>query len=191
MLRQLSGWLQQISTGWSTLAAIAAFLLFTVLVLPGQAAEAEAKTGTTTSPDTSFYYTPADLYAMAEAYGPEGREAYIRARFTFDLIWPIVYGAFLATTLSWTARRAFPAAGLGRHANLLPLLGVLFDYLENTAASVVMARYPNPTPAIAAVTPWFTMAKWILIGASFGALIVSLAMAAVRWLRGRGAASTA
>lgn len=45
-----------------------------------QATRAEQDTGSAKSPDTSLFYTPADLYRMAEAYGEEGRRAYVRAR---------------------------------------------------------------------------------------------------------------
>ena len=72
------------------LLALVVFLLFTALVLPAQSAQAEAQFAGVGSPDTSFWYTPDDLYRMAEAYGAQGRPAYNRARFTFDIAWPLV-----------------------------------------------------------------------------------------------------
>jgi hypothetical protein len=176
MARRLSIWLHRISTGWVTLAALAIFLLFGALVLPGQAARAEEATGTERSPDTSLFYTPAELYGMAEAYGPEGRSAYIRARFTFDLVFPLVYLFFLVTAVSWVYARAFAPGSLWRLANLVPVLGALFDYLENISASVVMARYPERTPVIDTLAPVFTFVKWIFVGGSFVVLIVGLVM---------------
>ena len=71
-----------------------------------QNARAKAYAGELGTPDTSLYYTAADLYRMAEGYGPQGRTAYIRARFTFDVAWPLVYLAFLVTALSWLINRA-------------------------------------------------------------------------------------
>ena len=68
MLKQVSEWLHRVSTGWITLSALVVFLLFSALVLPGQAARSETDTGTTTSPDTSFTYSVNDLYRMAESY---------------------------------------------------------------------------------------------------------------------------
>ena len=87
------------SKGWLALAALVIFLLFTALVLPGQAAGSDARTGGTRQPDTSLFYTPAELYGMAEAFGPDGRQAYIQARFTFDVVWPLVYGLFVVTAI--------------------------------------------------------------------------------------------
>jgi hypothetical protein len=183
--QRLSDWLHHVSTGWVTVAAIALFLLFTALVLPGQAAEAESSTGDTSSPDTSLFYTPDELYAMAEAYGPEGRRAYIRARFTFDLVWPLVYLVFLATTVSWVYRRAFEPDSLLQRANLVPVLGALFDYLENVATSLVMARYPARTPVVDLLAPVFTFVKWIFVGGSFVVLAVGVVVALVRWISKR------
>lgn len=159
------------SRGWLVLVALAIFLIFMALVLPRQAADAKAWTAGAPQPDTSLFYSAADLYAMAEAFGPEGRQAYIRARFTFDLIWPLVYGLFLVTAISWLASRAFAETGPARQLNLLPVAAVALDYLENVATAVVMARYPAPTPIVSDLAPLFTLVKWILVTGSGLALL--------------------
>ena len=180
MGKRFSDWLRRISTGWVALAALVIFLLFTALVLPRQAAVSEADAG---SPDTSFYYSPGDLYRMAEAYGEAGRAAYIRARFTFDVIWPLVYTFFLVTAISWVFGRAFPPDSAWQRANLAPVLGALFDYLENVSTSVVMARYPAQTAVVDTLAPVFTMLKWTSLGISFALLLAAIVVAAWRWLR--------
>ncbi|MGC9469221.1 MAG: hypothetical protein ACP5HS_11565 [Anaerolineae bacterium] len=185
MIGKLSRWLYKVSPSWVALVALVGFLLFAALVLPGQAAEAEAKTGTSVSPDTSFFYTPTELYAMAEAYGPEGRQAYIRARFTFDLIFPVVYLVFLATTISWVYTRAFDEGSPWRRANPVPVVGAAFDYLENVSTSLVMARYPALTPVIVTLAPVFTLIKWIFVGGSFIVLLLGVVIALIRWVQAR------
>lgn len=175
MLKKLSLWLHKVSNGWAALAGLLVFLLFTTLVLPGQSQKAEKIAGGAGSPDTSFFYSPDDLYKMAGAYGEQGRKAYVQARFTFDLIFPVVYTLFLVTAVSWSFGKAFPADSRWQHANLVPLLGMLFGYLENIAASVVMVRYPASTGVTGALAPVFTMLKWSVIGASFALLIFGLA----------------
>ncbi len=185
LLVHLSSGLYRLATGWVTLAATALFILFMALVLPGQAAEAQTVAGGVGSPDTSFWYTPADLYRMAAAYGPEGRAAYIHARWTFDVIWPIVYTVFLVLALSWVYRRAFAPASRWQLANLAPGVGMLLDYLENSAASLVMARYPALTPGVAHLAPVFTLAKWIFVNGSFGLLLIGGGVALWRWVAAR------
>jgi hypothetical protein len=182
---RISGWLQRVSTGWVALAALLIFLLFSALVLPQQAAKAEQETGSADSPDTSFLYTADDLYRMAESYGEQGRQAYIRARFTFDLVWPLVYTLFLVTAISWVFGKAFAPDSHWQLANLAPLLGALFDYLENLSTSLVMVRYPAQSAGVDLLAPLFTALKWGLLGASFLLLLAGIAMATWRWARRR------
>ncbi len=168
----------RLSKGWLALAALVAFLVFTALVLPGQAAGSAERTGGARQPDMSLFYTSAELYGMAEAYGPDGRQAYIQARFTFDVVWPLVYGFFLVTAIGWLAGKAFQPGSPWRLLNLAPVLGVLFDYLENLATSLVLARYPAQTPVVDLLAGPLTLVKWLFVGGSF-IVLVAVAIAAV------------
>lgn len=181
MLNRFSDWLRTVSTGWVALVALAIFVLFSALVLPGQSTTAEGVAGDAGSPDMSFFYTPDDLYQMAEAYGEEGRRAYVRARFTFDLVWPLVYTAFLVTAISWVFDKAFAPDSRWQHANLLPAMGALFDYLENVSTSLVMLRYPESTAVLDLLAPMFTALKWLSLGVSFVLLAAGIMIAAWRW----------
>jgi hypothetical protein len=181
MGKRISDWLRRISTGWVALSALFIFLLFSSLVLPQQAGKAEQETGVSDSPDTSFFYSASELYQMAESYGEQGRQAYIRARFTFDLVWPLVYALFLTTAISWVFARGFAPDSRWQGANLAPPLGALFDYLENLATSLVMLRYPEQTAVVDVLAPVFTVLKWSLIGASFALLLGGMAVAVWRW----------
>ena len=183
MVKTISDWMRRLSTGWVALLALLVFVLFSGLVLPHQAAKAERETGDSDSPDTSFFYTPGDLYQMAESYGEEGRQAYVRARFTFDLIWPLVYAFFLTTAISWTFGRAFSPDSRWQMANLAPLLGTIFDYLENLSTSVVMTRYPDQTMLVDMLAPVFTALKWGWLGASFLLLLGGFIVMTWRWAR--------
>jgi hypothetical protein len=185
MCRKVSNWFYRVSTGWGALVALVVFALFVALVLPRQSSPAEGEAAEAGSPDLSLWYAPAELYRMAEAYGLEGRQAYIRARFSFDVAWPLVYGAFLVTALSWLYARAFAPESPWRLANLAPLTGVLLDFLENVSTSLVMARYPSRTPGIDLLAPVFTLVKWVFVGGSFALLVVGLVAALWRWAQGR------
>jgi hypothetical protein len=135
------------------------------------------------SPDTSFFYSTDDLYRMADAYGEMGRAAYVRVRFTFDLVWPIVYLFFLGTSLSWSLARALPEGNRLRMLNLFPAFGWLFDMLENIAASAVMLNYPSHTLIVDVLSPVFIFLKWVFIGGSFVILVPAFLAALWRQLR--------
>lgn len=183
VLRSLSSALLAISTGPMALASVVIFLAFGALVLPDQAAAAERVAGDAGSPDTSFFYTPDDLMRQAEAYGPAGREAYVRARWTFDLAFPLVYGFFLLTTIGWFLRRVVPPGSVWRLLSLVPVAAVVFDFLENSMTSLVMARYPAPATLAAALAPWMTLLKWVFVYGAFGLLAILLVVEILRRVR--------
>lgn len=183
MCKQISDWLHQISNTWIALSGLAVFLVFSVLVLPGQSARAETYAESVGSPDMSLLYSPDDLYDTAEAYGEEGRTAYVRSRFTFDVIWPLVYTLFLSTAISWVYGRAFAPLSRWQLANIAPLLGALLDYLENVFASIVMLRYPDHTAVIDMLAPVSTLVKWIFVSGSFALLLVGAVVGIWRWIR--------
>ncbi|MFC2026156.1 hypothetical protein ACFLUC_03075 [Chloroflexota bacterium] len=182
MINHFSDWLNKVSNGWLVLLSLLVFILFTTLILPGQAADAEVSSAGAGSPDLSFYYTPQTLYNMAEVYGEAGRTAYIKARFTFDLIWPLVYTFFLTISLSWLCAIAFPSNSLGQRLNLVPVLAMIFDYLENISGSLVMARYPHQTPVLDTLMPVFTMLKWILVSSSIILLVIGGITVLLHWI---------
>jgi hypothetical protein len=181
----LSDWLYKVSSGRVALISLAIFVAFTALVLPGQASSASEVSGEVGTPDLSFFYKPDDLYKMAQAYGEEGRDAYIQARFTFDLAWPVVYTLFLATSISWVFQRAFIPGSWVWKFNIVPLLGGLFDYLENVSTSLVMLRYPQKTPVVDWLASLFTPLKWILISGAFVFLVVGLVLAVRKKVLGK------
>lgn len=182
-MKRLSSWLHKISTGWVTLLALVIYLIFSATVLPAQSSKAEAISGGSGAPDLSFFYSPADLYRWAEAYGVDGRQAFVQARWTFDLVYPLVYGLFLVTAISWLFRRGFPAGSKWQLANLTPVLAVVFDFLENSAASIVMLRFPAQTPVVDFLSPIFTSLKWIFVAGSILSVLVGLVAALLAALR--------
>lgn len=184
MISRAAGWVRRFSSGPIALATTMLFFLFVLLVLPDQAAAAEEYTRGGPSPDSSFYYSPDDLYAMAAGYGEAGRRAYVRARFTFDLIWPLVYVLFLSSGIGWSFGRLFSPGSRLQWANLLPVAGAGFDLLENLSASLVMVRYPARAPIVDLLASPFTMVKWVLVNSSI--VILLLGVLLVLWQRIRG-----
>ncbi len=178
MLTRLSAWLHSISTGRVALISLIVFLLFGALVLPGQAAKADAVSGEAGSPDLSFYYSADDLYQMASSYGENGRAEYVRSRFTFDLVFPLVYAFFMIASLSWLSRNLFSSTSRWQLANLIPAFAADLDYLENISTSIVMARYPTTTVLLDNLAGIFTSLKWIFVG-SASLLLFAFAMLAL------------
>lgn len=89
------------------------FAWFVARVLPAEAAKAALSTPEGGAFDTSFFYTPAAALDRAASYSAEGRFAYIAARWSFDLAWPLVYGLFTLSAWAFALAR-LGRAGLGR-----------------------------------------------------------------------------
>ena len=184
MLHQLSSILIRTSTGKVALLSVLVFLAFGALVLPREAVRAERVSGGAGSPDTTLLYSRDELYTLAEEYGPVGRSAYVRARYTFDIAFPLVYGFFLATTISWFLAKVTGAGSRLRMINLIPVLGVLFDFLENLSTSIVMLRYPQETDPVAALAPIISLVKWIFVYGSFVVLGVLVLIWVIKRIKG-------
>jgi len=170
-MRKFSDWLIRISNGWVTLTSLVVFILFMILVLPAQSKRAETASRGAETPDLSMLYSSKDLYRMAESYGVDGRQEYIRMRFTFDLAWPLVYASFFTAVTSWLFARTFQTGSNWRLTNLIPILGMLLDFLENITTSIIMFRYPSRTPVVDVLAPVFTFTKWTALGCSAVVLV--------------------
>jgi hypothetical protein len=184
-MKKLSKWLHKVSTGWVTLVTLVIFLVFMATVLSRQVEKTEETSGEAKSPDTAFFYSIGELYKMAEDYGDSGRIAYIRTRFSFDLLFPLVYTAFLSTSISWITKRVFSQSSKWQFINLTPVFGMAFDYLENISTSLVMARYPTQTPVVDRLAPIFSLVKWIFVNGSFILLFLGILITIWRWVKGR------
>jgi hypothetical protein len=164
---QLSKWLRKLSTGYIALFTLVIFAVFTATVLPAQSSKAAETANGADSPDSSFFYSAADLYQSAETFGEAGRQAYIRARWSFDVLWPFVYTIFLTTNIGWVFHHAFPKESKLQLANLIPVIGMGFDFLENTATTIVMEQFPLTSPIAVNLAPFFTPIKWFFVNGSF------------------------
>lgn len=148
------------------------FTFFIVFILPYESNQSLSY-GIDKSPDTSIFYTGETLYDLAESYGEDGRAFYVKQRFTFDLFWPIAYGLFL-TAITGYLCATFRDKRL-KFLIFIPIFSVIFDYLENMMASIVIYRYPNPTFLLPYLSGYMTLIKWSLIVISiFSICILSL-----------------
>ncbi len=182
-VKKLSAFFYKFSNGWVTIAAAVIFVLFTLLILPRFSQQVEQYSQGMGSPDTSLFYTGAQLYSMAEAYGSEGRQAFIEIRWTMDLAFPVIYSLFLVTSSSWLMRKIIPVSSKWRLLNLVPLSAFFFDLAENSASSLVMWRYPQHCVIAQFMAPIFTPIKWLSVLAAFVLLIFVIVFWFVSLLR--------
>lgn len=176
VIQRLSFRLSHLANGGVALAGLLIFAAFVGIVLPPQDEKMAGYAGAAAVPDLSFHYSAAELHDMAEAYGPEGRQFYVKTRFTFDALWPLIYAVFLVAALGWTGRLLHDGtASRLRLANIAPITAAVCDYGENLSVAWVVSGYPAKSP-LAGVATAFTMAKWVFLVGSFVALAAMIAV---------------
>ncbi len=155
---------------WKVILSTIIFVVFVSLVLPRISILTTESIGISESPDTSFSFDSDRFYEMVEDYGEEGRTFYVQVRWTFDVIWPLVYGVFLISTT------LFFSSGLKSRKPLvlLPILAVGFDFLENIFATIVMTVYPKVVPTLFFFLKLSSMTKWGTLFVSFIIIIILL-----------------
>jgi hypothetical protein len=173
MIKIFSKWIQHRSATQVVIISTVIFAIFIIFVLPEQAEKSESYSSGVGSIDTKFIYTVDEVYEIAEVYGQMGREAYVNARLTFDTIWPLAYTFFLATTISWFYKNS-QFGDQFFFLNLVPIIGLIFDYLENVSISIVMSMYPIQIFWLARITTISTPIKWIFVNGSFIVLLIGI-----------------
>lgn len=143
------------------------FVLFMAVVLPWINYLNGIYIGVSMSPDTSLFYSPSAFYQMLYDYGQEGRNFYILIRWTFDLIYPFVYGLFLVVAFIHVKKE-----NLKYYMILLPILGVIFDFLENISATILIAIYPSQSNLLVYILQIMSFLKWLFLGISIVLLLI-------------------
>lgn len=156
----------------SLLAHPAAFILavlilasFFIFVLPAESEKAAVYTPEEGAFDLTFYYPPSAVYGLIEAYGDYGRSAYIHSRLTFDLAYPLVYTFFCLTGISFFLKRLNWKKPV---LLVIPLSALVFDLIENTSISIMMAAWPDRLPVLPWIASLGTLMKWITVVPSVG-----------------------
>lgn len=168
------------------LMATALFAFFLVLILPSSSQKASAVLGEAKLPDTSLFYSGQEIYQTADTIGEEGRTFYVRQRITYDFIWPLVYAWFLYASLHLIYRRSSHEI-LINSIHWLPILGLVFDYVENAFAIMLMLFYPTHLTFVEKWLPIISLIKWSAIATAFILIVTGIVIWVVRTARGREA----
>lgn len=155
------------------------FVFFMVVILPA-VSMATFERGLTESIDTNFAFNPILIYQIVEAYGVEGRAYYIWQRWTFDLIWPIVYGLPLFVTLNRFIALQMP---FRKWIVFLPLFASSLDYLENIIFTVLVSLFPIEIPGLALLGVSVSALKWVALMTSMIVVIILPCKGFYQWIR--------
>ena len=155
------------------------FVFAMVVILPAVSYNASIA-GLNESIDTNFSFDPQAIYSILDGYGESGRIFYVRQRWTFDLIWPLIYGMPLYLTLN---RFVLSLHKLLKWIKVTPLLAVLFDYLENVVFTFLALSFPSQFVYLEILGVMLSFIKWVLLMTAMISTLIYSMLALFRYIR--------
>lgn len=143
--------------------SIALFVLAMVFLLPHMSSLMDQFDNLGTPPDLNFGFNNLGIQTYRNALGFEGRDMYIFIRWTYDILWPIIYTFFFVNVLYLIVKK-------GDYSIKLVYLSVLpfvLDILENTLASIFMVVFPSEATILVFLIAVISTFKWLSIGFFF------------------------
>src|SRR5687768_14581282 len=119
------------------------FLIFPVFLFPYHQERMAKHAGEEIMPlDSRFSYSFNEVKNDFDKLGTEGRKVYRFAIGVVDMIFPVIYGPLFILVLAWLLKKLS-----GRNSNrmllaLFPIIGILFEYLENFNTLSLLDSYP-------------------------------------------------
>jgi len=106
--------------------------------------------------------------------GAIGREAYLFRQIPVDMIYPFLFAVTYSLLLTFLFKKSFNPKSKINGLSLIPIVGGLFDYLENVGIIIMLSLYPIFSESIANITNVFSVLKSIFITLFFVLLVVGI-----------------
>lgn len=113
-----------------------------------------------------------EVVAFVASLEPAGKEVYVFNELVPDILYPLLYGAFLALVLRRGLRSCVGESSPWVDLALVPFAAAAFDIVENLSIVSMLTGVAEPVGLIVAANAL----KYGLIAASFMAIVVSFAL---------------
>lgn len=143
--------------GWSTLSFIGMLIFMNIL-----GARFTSMTGEQVL-DFSIGYSPNEAYQMVSQYGESG-DTFYRIILLLDTIFPIVYLIFGSLLLGFVLHKFYIKKEKLFLLLLLPIIGMILDWLENVMIVLILNQFPEPFDLFAQLCASFTILKFTFLG---------------------------
>ena len=158
-------------------------IAFSVFVFPYYQSKLQSIHGSFQALDVRFAYTDEEVRADFEALGAGGCEIYRTVVGRIDMVYPIFYGSFLILLVANVIKKVAGPGSPRLLISLLPLAGVLFDYLENFNTLRLLRDFPDFSEGAVQWGELMTRAKHITGMTSVGLIIVFAILILIRRMR--------
>jgi hypothetical protein len=186
MLYSLSRSLKKYAKGQLIAILFLIDLVFTVFIMPFIDGFIERASTNQVPIDLMFFYTPLTVWTKIAGYGDYQRLFYRTADLTVDLVYPLIYTLFFSLLITWLFKKGFAPNSDMQLLNVVPFGALLFDLLENFCIDIMLSIYPATPVNLGWIATFFTMTKWIFVGASLILVVIGITAAiAIRIPKGK------
>lgn len=105
-------------------------------------------------------YSPAAVNTYLSDYSPEARNFAATFNAIADTAYPLVYTFMLTVVLAWVYKSRIRLNKAFGYLLLLPLLMMVFDFVENFHIISMLNLYPNIPERVVNAGSFFTQMKW-------------------------------
>jgi len=185
MLDRLPQTIQRLANGRAIFILLAAVIALRVIMgLPNDPFGLNAhldRLEDATILDLQIGYTPDDAYALLEALGAEGRQAYAAMLLVGDTLFPISYSLLFAAIAAWLLARVALPDHWAQRLSLIALIGGISDIAENVSLLVMIFAFPQRLDGVA----WFSsLIKITKFGSgAIGAPLIVMLAGILMWKR--------
>lgn len=116
---------------------------------------------------------------LANDLDEAGQWLYAVTEVTLDFAFPVLYATLIAIILVMVWREARPERSEWMALALIPYLGMLTDFGENTSIAAMMLLFPKEPIWLVWLSNLFSLIKWTAGVTSLGIILVGLGMQVV------------
>jgi len=125
------------------------------------------------APDSALFdlsptgYTHSQALTLLHSLGHSGRDAYLFPQLALDFIYPGLFAICFSLMLIWVYSKRIPSQSKLWYLAMLPVLGGIFDYIENLLIIRMITTFPDVAEGLVSASSMFTLLKSVFSTASF------------------------
>jgi hypothetical protein len=154
--------------------ALLMFFVIHFLKFPGSVPDFREASGGGALLDNSVEFSSDGVYQRLESIGDEGRANYRFRNLTIDLLLPLSLFTFLFLWMRRSTERFLSRPRMRGLLLALPLVYLVFDFIENFLVIVLIEHYPARVDSLASMLAYITILKRIGVFSSLGVLFALL-----------------
>jgi len=119
-----------------------------------------------------------------DTLGERGRSVYLYYQIPVDMVYPFLFGLSYCLLIAYFLKKLHKLKTPYIYLCFLPIIAGLADYAENLGIINMLTKYPELTPFSMHATNAFSIVKSMTTTFYFAALIITLIVLGIKFLRG-------